>query len=89
MTRSLIICTPNQILFGWLKSRRMRKEYHVALIGQRKGAYKGLVWKPEGKSLLGWPRRMWVDNIKTDLQEVRWTFTVRIHLTRIGTRGGH
>ena len=26
--------------------------------------------KPEGKRLLGRPRRKWEDNIKTDLQEV-------------------
>ena len=27
--------------------------------------------KPEGKRLLGRPRRRWVDNIRMDLQEVR------------------
>jgi hypothetical protein len=30
----------------------------------------GLVRKPEGKSPLGRPRRMWEDNIKMGLQEV-------------------
>jgi len=30
----------------------------------------GLVWKPEGKRLLGRRRSRWEDNIKTDLQEV-------------------
>ena len=29
-----------------------------------------LVGKPEGKRLLGRPRRRWEDNIKMDLQEV-------------------
>ena len=29
-----------------------------------------LVGKPEGKRPLGRPRRIWVDNIRTDLQEV-------------------
>jgi hypothetical protein len=29
-----------------------------------------LVGKPEGKRPLGRPRRRWVDNIRTDLQEV-------------------
>ena len=29
-----------------------------------------LVGKPEGKRPLGKPRRRWVDNIRTDLQEV-------------------
>jgi len=29
-----------------------------------------LLGKPEGRRLLGRPRRRWVDNIRTDLQEV-------------------
>jgi len=32
--------------------------------------YRVLVGKPEGKRLLGGPRRRWEDNIKMDLQEV-------------------
>ena len=32
--------------------------------------YRVLVGKPEGKSPLGRPRRLWEDNIKMDLQEV-------------------
>jgi hypothetical protein len=31
-----------------------------------------LVGKPEGKRLLGRPRRRWVDNIKMDLREIGW-----------------
>jgi hypothetical protein len=31
-----------------------------------------LVGKPEEKRLLGTPRRIWVDNIKTDLREIGW-----------------
>jgi hypothetical protein len=30
------------------------------------------VGKPEGKRPLGRPRRRWVDNIRMDLEEVRW-----------------
>jgi hypothetical protein len=30
------------------------------------------VGKPEGKRLLGRPRRRWVDNIKMDLREIGW-----------------
>jgi hypothetical protein len=30
------------------------------------------VGKPEGKRLLGRPRRRWVDNIKIDLRETGW-----------------
>ena len=38
--------------------------------GRRRGAYKVLVGKPEGKRQLGRPRRRWVDNIRMDPQEV-------------------
>jgi hypothetical protein len=39
-------------------------------MGERRGAYKGLVGKPEGKKPLGKPARRWKVNIKMDLQEV-------------------
>ena len=38
--------------------------------GGRRGVYRVLVENPEGKRLLGRPRRRWEDNIKMDLQEV-------------------
>ena len=38
------------------KSRRMRWAEHVARVGERRGAYRVLVEKPEGKSPLGRPR---------------------------------
>ena len=53
-----------------IKSRRMRWTWHVARMGEERGAYKVLVGKPEGKRQLGRPRRRWVDNIRMDLQEV-------------------
>jgi len=43
---------------------------HVACMGEESGVYRVLVGKPEGKRPLGRPRRRWVDNIRTDLQEV-------------------
>jgi len=43
---------------------------HVARMGERRGVYRGLVGKREGKSPLGRPRCRWEDNIKMDLQEV-------------------
>ena len=43
---------------------------HVARMGERRGVYRVLVGKPEGKRSLGRPRRIWEDNIKMDLQEV-------------------
>ena len=39
-------------------------------MGERRGVYKVLVVKPEGKRPLGRLRRRWEDNIKMDLQEV-------------------
>jgi len=48
----------------------MRKTGHVAFMGKRRGVYRILVGKPEGKRPLGRPRRRWEDNIKMDLQEV-------------------
>ena len=38
--------------------------------GKRRGVYRVSVGKPEGKRLLGRPRRRWEDYIKMDLQEV-------------------
>jgi hypothetical protein len=48
----------------------MRWTGHVARLGERRGVYRDLVGKPEGKRPLGRPRRRWKDNIKMDLQEV-------------------
>ena len=48
----------------------MRWAGHVARIGARRGSYRVLVRKTEGKRPLGRPRRRWEDNIKMDLQEV-------------------
>jgi hypothetical protein len=41
-------------------------------MGERRGAYRALVGKPEGMRPLGKPRRRWKDNIKMDLREVGW-----------------
>ena len=48
----------------------MRWAGHVTRMGEERGVYKVLVGKPERKRPLGRPRRKWVDNIRTDLQEV-------------------
>ena len=53
-----------------IKSRRMRWAGHVARVGEERGVYRVLVGKPEGRRSLVRPRRRWVDNIRTDLQEV-------------------
>jgi hypothetical protein len=53
-----------------IKSRRMRRAVHVATMGEKRGAYRILVGRPEGRRQLGRPRRRWEDNIKMDLQGV-------------------
>jgi hypothetical protein len=50
---------------------RMRRVWHVAHKGERRGIYRGLVGEPEGKRPLGRPRQRWEDNIETDLQELQ------------------
>jgi hypothetical protein len=36
-------------------------------MGERRGVYRALVGKPEGRRLLEKPRRRWEDNTKMDL----------------------
>ena len=36
-------------------------------VGDGRGVHRVLIGKPEGKRLLGRPRRRWEDNIKMDL----------------------
>jgi hypothetical protein len=48
-----------------IKSRRMRWAGYVPRM-ERRGAYRGLVGKPEGKRPLGRPKRR-LENIKMDL----------------------
>ena len=40
-------------------------------MGEKRGVYRVLMGKPEGKRPLWRLRRRWEDNIKMDLQEVR------------------
>jgi len=53
-----------------IKSSRMRWAGHVARMMERRGVYRDLVRKSEGKRLLGRPRRKWENNIRMGLQEV-------------------
>jgi hypothetical protein len=46
---------------------RLRWAVHVAHIGEGRGAYRIFVGRPEGRRPIRWE-----DNIKMDLQEVRW-----------------
>jgi len=63
-----LYCSPNIIRV--IKSRIMRWAGHVERMGERRGIYRVLVDKPEGKRPLGRPRLRWDDNIRMDLQEV-------------------
>jgi hypothetical protein len=50
-----------------IKSRKMRWAGHVARMGERTGAYRFWMGRPEGRRPLRRPRRRWEDNIKMDL----------------------
>ena len=60
--------SPNVILV--VKGRRWRWAGHVARMGEKRGAYRILVRKREGRRPLVKPRHRWENNIKMDLQEV-------------------
>ena len=60
--------SPNNVRV--IKSRRMRWAGQVARIVVERGVYRILVGRPEGRRQLGRPRRRWVDDIRTDLQEM-------------------
>ena len=55
-----------------IKSRRLRWARHVARMEEGRSAFKMLTGKPTGKSLLGRPRRRWEDNIRMDLEDIRY-----------------
>jgi hypothetical protein len=55
-----------------IKYRRMRWAGLVARVGDRKGTYRVLVGKPEGKRQLVKPRHMWEGNTEINLVEVGW-----------------
>jgi hypothetical protein len=59
-----------------IESRRLRWAGHVARMGERRGAYRDLVYKPEGRRPLGRPRCVWKNNIKMDFEELVWRHEV-------------
>ena len=46
----------------------------MARAAEKRGVYRVLMGKPEGKRPPGRPRRRWDDNIKWELQEVGWEY---------------
>jgi len=77
-----LYCSPNIV---WvIKWRRMRWSGHVARMGEERVVYWVLVGKPEGRRPLGRPRRRWVDNMRMDVQEVRFGYIDWIRLAQDG-----
>jgi hypothetical protein len=80
--------SPNK--FRLFKSRRMRWAGHVARIGDRTGAHRILVGKPERKGPLRRPMSRWEHNNKTNFPEVGWGGMDWIgldpHRVRVGRR---
>jgi hypothetical protein len=70
-----------------IEKNEMGGGWHEANIGERRCVYGVLVGKPEGKRLLGRPRRGCEDDIKMDLQEVRCVAWTGLIWLRIGTGG--
>jgi len=58
-------------------------------MGDRRGVFRVLVGKHEGKRPLGIPSHRWEDNIKMDLQEVDVGVWTGWSWLGIGTGGGH
>jgi len=84
---SYLYSSPN--IFRVIKSRRMRCAEHVARMRERKGVYRILVGKREGKRPLGRPRRRWEENIKMALQDVGYAGMDWIELGQDRAGGGH
>jgi len=57
-------------------------------MGERRGLYRVLVGKPEGKRPLGRPSFRWKENIEMDLQEVGCGVSNGLRWFRTGTGGG-
>ena len=64
----------------------MRWARHVARMSEERVANRVLVGKAEGKRPLGRPRRRWVDNMRTDLQEVGCGYMDWIGLAQVRDR---
>jgi hypothetical protein len=60
----------------------------VTRIGERRGAYRALVGKPEGRRSLERPSHTLEDNIIINFREVEWGAWASSIRLRIGTGGG-
>jgi hypothetical protein len=82
-----LYCSPNIVRV--IKSGRMRWAGYVAHVGERRGVYRGLVRKPEGKRPLGRPKRRRKNNIKMDFQKMGFGGWSGSSWLRIKAGGGH
>jgi hypothetical protein len=57
-------------------------------MGERRGAYRVFIARPEGKKPLGRPRRRWENNIKMDLKDAEWGVWTGLIWIRTRTGGG-
>jgi len=71
-SKELYTLYPSLNIYQVTKSRSMRWAGHVGHMRDKTGAYRVLVGRPDGKSLLGRLRCIWDDTIKMDHQEVGW-----------------
>jgi hypothetical protein len=65
---------------------RMRWAGHVARMEERRGVYRSLVGRPEGKRPLGRPRCRWEDNIKMDIRETGIDGVIQLAQDRVQWR---
>jgi hypothetical protein len=63
-----------------IEKNEMGGAEHIAHKAEKRGEYRVLVGRPEGKNALGMPRLRWKDNIKIDLQAAGWGNIVWIDL---------
>ena len=62
--------SPNDIRL--IKSRKIKWSGHVSRMGDRRGAYRVSVGRPEGRRPIERRKARWEDNIKIDFQDVGW-----------------
>jgi hypothetical protein len=67
-----MICTHHQILHSGNQIEKDEMGGACSKYGEKRGAYRILVGRPEVRRPLGRPRCRWEDNIKMGLQEVGW-----------------